>query len=192
MVNNARFAHFLCFTLLYFLFIGACSFNYDTYPQKEDDPNLIMENAEYVRITNGNPEIRVKAEEIRHYEAKHIMELDNFSFEQFNAAPEGQAEIPAINAHGRADLAHLETDTGNFFLKGDVAFEVISEDFNIKTGEITWQDNERVLTAPGFVDLTRSNGTVIQGTGFSADVRSRSWEFESMVEGAVEEDEEKD
>jgi LPS export ABC transporter protein LptC len=151
-----------------------------------------MENAEYVRITNGNPEIRVQAEEIRHYEAKHTMELDNFSFEQYNAAPEGQEEIPAVNAHGRAGLARMETDTGNFYLKDDVAFEVVSEDFSMKTAEITWQDNERILNAPGLVNLKRANGTTIQGTGFSADVRSRSWEFESMIEGSIVEDKDDD
>ena len=189
---NCKYLRKSCFTLLYTLLITACSFSYDTYPQNDDEPNLVMKNAEYVRITNGNPEIRVNAKEIRHYEAKHTMELDNFSFEQYNAAPEGQVKIPDINARGKADLAHMETDTGNFYLKGDVALEVVSEDFSMKTAEITWQDNERLLNAPGSVNLKRSNGTVIQGTGFSADVRSRNWEFESMVEGSIVEDNDDD
>lgn len=174
--------------VLFSLLIIACSFSYDTYPQNEDNPNLIMENTEYVRIRNGNPEIRVHAEEIRHFEAKHTMELENFSFEQYNAAPEGQEAIPGINAYGKAVMASIETDTGNFFMKGGVSFTVVSEDFLMDTAEISWQDDKRLLNAPGTVNLKRSNGTIIQGTGLSVDVRSRSWEFESMVKGIIEED----
>ena len=177
-----------CILLLWPLFMAACSFSYDMYPQNDDDPNLVMENAEYVRMINGNPEIRLNAEEIRQYEVKHTMELDNFSFEQYNPAQEAQEEIPDINARGKAGLAHMETDTRNVFLSNGVTLEVVSEDFSMETAEISWQDKERLLNAPGSVHIRRSDGTTMQGTGFSADVRRRSWEFESMVEGTIIED----
>jgi LPS export ABC transporter protein LptC len=177
-----------CIMLLCSRFVTACSFNYDMYPHNDDDPNLVMENAEYVRMTNGNPEIRLFAEEIRQYEVKHTMELDNLSFEQYNPAPEAQEEIPDINARGKAGLAQMETDTRNVFLSGGVTLEVVSEDFSMETAEISWQDNERLLNAPGSVHIKRSDGTTMQGTGLSADVRRRSWEFESMVEGTIIED----
>ena len=166
----------------------SCSFTYDTFLPNENDPNMVMENAEYVRIKNGNPEIQAQAEEIRQYEAKHTMELDNFSFRQYNIAPEGQENIPDINASGKASQASLETDTGNFNMSGGVSIEVISEDFSMETPEISWQDKDRLLRAPGTVHIRRSNGTTLQGTGFSADARSRNWEFDSAVEGSVVED----
>ena len=171
-------------------FVMACSFNYDTASQNDDGPNLIMKNAEYVRISNGNPEIRVKAEEIRQFEAKHAMELDSFSFEQYSTAPEGQDKIPDINIRGKAGFARMETDTGNFFMKNDVSIDVNSEDISLKTAEIAWQDNDRLLTAPGQVHIKRSNGTTLKGTDFSANARDRSWKFESSVEGSVVEDSE--
>ena len=179
------------FALLCPILIAACSFDYDTVSQKDDDPNLIMENVEYVRITNGNPEVQVKADELRRYEAKHILELDEFSFEQFNAAPEGQEAIPDVNARGKAAAAHLETDTNNFVIRGGIAIEVVSEDITLETSELSLQNNDRLLNAPGFVHITRSDGTTLKGTGFSADVRKRNWEFESAVEGTVVDDDEK-
>ena len=174
-----------CIILLCLFFSAACSFIYDTFPQNDDDPSMIMEDAEYVRMVNGNPEIRLTAEEIRRYEAKHTMELDNLSFEQYNAAPEGQEAIPGVNARGTAGLARMETDTGNVNMSGNVTIEVISEDFSMATAEVSWQDKERTLNAPGTVHITRSDGTTLNGTHLSADVRSRSWEFESTVEGSV-------
>jgi len=169
--------------------LPACSFNYDTVSQDDNEPNLIMEEVEYTRIVNGNPEIRLRAKEVRQYEAKHIMELDDLTFEQYNAAPEGQEAIPAVNAQGQAGRASLETDSGNVFMNGGIAIEVASEDISIKTEELSWQDKERVLLAPGTVNITRSNGTSLKGTGFSADIRKRTWEFESTVEGSVEDEE---
>ena len=187
-VKESLFAY-----IILIFFITACSFSYDTVYQNDDDPNLVLDNVEYVRITNGNPEILVKAEEIRHFEAKQTMELEQFSFEQYNAAPEGQKAIPDINARGKADIARMETDTNNVFIQGDISIEVVSEDISIETTELSWQDKERSISAPGQVNIRRSDGTTLKGTGFSADVRSRSWEFESAVEGSVvEKDEEND
>ncbi|MDR2471240.1 MAG: LPS export ABC transporter periplasmic protein LptC [Treponema sp.] len=172
-----------------FLLLGACSFDYDPAPERSDEPDLIMKDAEYVRVVNGNPEIRLKAEEVRRYESKHIMELDEFSFEQYNAAPEGYGTIPGVNVRGAAGAARVETDTGNASMSGGVSMEVISEDMNFETAAVSWQDKERILRAPGRVQIGRSDGTALSGTGFSADTRSRSWEFESAVEGIIVEEE---
>ena len=163
----------------------SCSFDYDSAPNTDDQPNLIMEKVEYVRISGGNPEVRVLAEEVRRYEAKHTMEMDLFSFEQFNAAPERHTEIPGIDASGSAGWVRMETDTNNFIMRENVEINVKSEDINIATSELSWNDKERSLAAPGTVNVTRSDGTYIKGTGFSADARRRSWEFEFAVEGTV-------
>lgn len=169
-------------------FLLSCSFNYDFFQKNEDDPNLVMENVEYVRIKNGNPEILVQAKEIRHNEAKHIIEIDNFSFNQYNSAPEGQEAISGINARGKADYARLKTNTGDIEMAGDVIIVVASEDFTMETSKISWEDNDRKLYAPGTVIIKQSNGTTLKGTGFSADARNRCWEFASAVEGLVVED----
>ena len=170
------------------LIFFSCSFSYDTVTPNDEEPNLVMENAEYTRIVNGNPEIHLHAEEILHYEKKHSMELLQFSFEQYNAAPEGQKQIPDINAKGRAELARFETDTNNAFVEGNISIEVVSEDISITTSQLSWQNDERLISAPGLVSIIRSDGTTLKGTGFSANTRSRSWEFESQVEGSVVED----
>jgi LPS export ABC transporter protein LptC len=170
------------------LLTAACSFNYDTQSGDNEDPDLIMEYAEYVRIENGNPVFKVNADEVRRYEAKHSMELDNFAFDQYNSAPEDYEKIPDINVRGFAGKARIETDTNNFFMSGGVYLEVNSEDVVLETGDLSWKDKERMLTAPGKLSITRSNGTTMEGTGFSADARKKSWEFESDVEGSIVDD----
>ena len=180
----------LCGYVFFFLILAtACSFNYGSVPQQDDEPNLLMEEVEYTRIVNGNPEIRIKAEEVRRYETKHIMEMADFSFEQYNTAPEGQKAIPGVNAWGRAGHVRLETDTNNFFMGGNITINVASEDIRMQTEDISWVNEDRSLNAPGAVHISRSSGTTLTGTGLSVDVRSRSWEFESAVAGSIVEDE---
>jgi LPS export ABC transporter protein LptC len=170
------------------LLTAACSFNYDTQSEDNEDPDLIMGYAEYVRIENGNPVFRVNADEVRRYEAKHSMELDNFAFDQYNSAPEDYEKIPDINVRGFAGKARIETDTNNFFMSRGVYLEVNSEDVALETGDLSWLDKERLLNAPGRLSITRSDGTTMEGTGFSADARKKSWEFESDVEGSIVDD----
>jgi len=170
------------------LFVMACSFNYDTAYEEDGDPDMIMEMVEYVRIEDGNPVIRLRADEVRRYEARHIMEMDLFNFHQFNAAQEDVAEIPEVNVRGNAGKARIETDTNNFFMQNGVSFEVKSEDIILETEELSWQDSDRRLTAPGKLTITRSDGTILEGTSFSADTRKKSWEFETDVEGSVVDD----
>jgi LPS export ABC transporter protein LptC len=170
------------------LFCAACSFNYDTVSGDDEAPDLIMKYAEYVRIENGNPVFKVNADEVRRYEVKHSMELDNFFFFQYNAAPEGYEAIPDINVRGSAGNARIETDTNNFFMEGGVYLEIKSEDITLETGEISWQDKEKQLNAPGKLNITRSDGTSMGGLGFTADIRRKTWEFESDVEGSIVDD----
>lgn len=170
----------------------ACSFEYETPGAANQNPDMIFQEAEYVRITNGNPEIRVEAEEVRRYEAQHAMELDEFSFQQFNAAPVGTVDIPAVNARGNAGTARMETDTGNFAMKKGLHMEVASEEITMETPEVFWKNKERILTAPGELNIVREDGTTMKGTGFTADIRSRTWEFESKVAGTVVDKEEED
>jgi len=174
--------------LLLALFTAACSFDYDTQTGDEENPDLIMTYAEYVRIENGNPVFKVDADEVRRYEAKHAMELDNFAFNQYNTVPEDNEKIPDINVRGFAGKARIETDTNNFYMSRGVYLEVNSEDITLETGDISWKDNERLLNAPGKLSITRSNGTAMEGVGFSADARKKSWKFESDVKGSIVDD----
>jgi LPS export ABC transporter protein LptC len=170
---------------LVIVFFTACSFNYDNETVDNNDPSMILTKTEYVRIRNGNPEARLSADEVRQYEANHSWEMEGISFEQFNAAPEGYDKIPDLNARGKAVAARLETDTGNFSLSGGVVLEVVSEGIVIETREVFWQDQDRFLTAPDRLELVRDDGTTLTGTGFSADIRRRTFEFESSAEGVV-------
>jgi LPS export ABC transporter protein LptC len=174
---------------LLIVLVSACSFDYEN-----SDENaltgivLTMRDMEYVSIRGGDPSVRIRAEEARRYEDKHSMELDVFSFEQFESAGQrssgqGESTAPGISTRGRAGRAQIELDTGNLSMNGGVFIEAVTDDIAIETIGISWRDKEKALSAPGEVTITRSDGTVLSGRGLSADIRSKTWELRETVEG---------
>lgn len=176
--------------VLYFvlcLFVS-CTFDYGQQDTAEaDQPDIVMENVEYVRVRSADPIARFKAERAERYEQRQIMKLRNFSFEQFGNHGED------VNAYGRAGSATAEIDTGNISLSDGVRIEVESEDIVIETNGLEWKDKERLLLGgeENEVHIVQSSGTRFTGVGFQADARRRTWGFAGGVSGTyIHEDEE--
>ncbi|MDR3167881.1 MAG: LPS export ABC transporter periplasmic protein LptC [Treponema sp.] len=176
--------------VLFCIILGACSFDYGFSESDTDDqPNIIMRDVEYVRVRDGDPLVRFRAETAERYEKRQTMELRNFSFEQFNNHGDD------INAMGRAGTASVELDSGNIYLGDGVRIEVDSEDITIATDILSWQDTDRILSGEetSTVNVQRSDGTSFTGVGFSAHTRERTWSFDYGVSGTyVHEDDEED
>jgi LPS export ABC transporter protein LptC len=168
----------------------ACSFDYGEASQDDgDQPDIVMQDVEYVRMRDGYPVVRFSAEEAQRFEKKQAMELDHFRFEQF------ETHADSVSATGSATLASIELESGNIRMEGGVYIEVESEDIAITTTTLEWLDKERQLSTGETeqVDITRSDGTSFTGWGFFADARRRSWEFKNGVEGTyVEKDDEEE
>jgi LPS export ABC transporter protein LptC len=171
-----------------FLVLLSCSFDYGMIAIDEDYPDLLMRDTEYVRVRDGDPIVRVKAKQVERYEKRQTMELNSFSFEQFEAHGE------TVNAVGSAGTASMDLSSGDIRLGGKVMISVDSEDIVIETESIEWNDRDRSLSGQEdvAVDIYRSDGTSFTGKGFSADLRYRTWAFSGEVEGIYIHDDEKD
>jgi len=136
-----------------------------------------MESVEYVRVRSAEIQARFLAERAERFESRRIMELLNFSFEQF--------EQGDVNAFGRAGSASVELDSLDIVMGGGVRLEVESEEIAIETSRLEWRDVPRVLLGDSGeeVRITRDDGTAFAGVGFRADARQRTWEFSGFVSG---------
>jgi LPS export ABC transporter protein LptC len=162
------------------LFFFACTFDYgQSEVSSEEHPDLVMENVEYVRVRSSDPIARFSAERAERYEKRRVMELMNFSFEQFS--DKGNT----VNASGMAGSASVEIDSGDIFMEGGVRLEVEAEDVAIETYRLEWKGEPRILSTgqDEIVNILQSNGTRFSGTGFQADARNHSWEFSGGVSG---------
>jgi LPS export ABC transporter protein LptC len=168
--------HFLLVLLLF----ASCSFDYGNQGGGDKSlPDIVMENVEYVRVRSANPQARFLAERAERYEERRVMELRNFSFEQFGSHAE------EVNAFGRAGSASVEIDSGDIRLDGGVRIEVESEDLAIETKRLEWKDKPHTLTGGihDEVNVFQPDGTSFRGVGFHADARRRTWEFSGGVSG---------
>jgi LPS export ABC transporter protein LptC len=167
--------------LLTSLLTPGCSFDYGEGSAEDSGlPDLVMNDVEYVRVKDGDPQVKFRAERAERYENRQLMELRNFSFEQFSS------HGGEVDSSGQAAAARVELDSGNIGISGGVSLAVDSEDITIETERLDWQDKERQLSgapeAP--VRILRDDGTSFQGWGFKANTRSRAWEFAGSVGGS--------
>jgi LPS export ABC transporter protein LptC len=168
---------------------ASCSFEYGSQESDKSQPDIVMENVEYVRVRSADPQARFQAERLERYEVRRVIELRNFSFEQFGNHGE------EINAYGRAGSASIEMDSMDIRLDDEVSIDGDSEDLAIETMWLEWKDEARTLTGgPGNeVNIYQEKGTAFTGIGFQADARRRTWEFTGNVSGTyVQEDDEED
>ena len=166
--------------ILFPLLIVNCSFDYGTSRNDIERPDIIMHNVEYVRVKQGDPLVRFHAEYAERYEEQQIMNLDTFSFEEF------QDSGYSVNTIGNAGAASIELDSGNVSLSRGVYIKIESEDISIETSMLRWRDNERQLEGGEneVVEIRRSDGSVFIGRGFHADAREQTWQFTHGARGS--------
>jgi LPS export ABC transporter protein LptC len=174
--------------LLSFFSLWGCSFDYGMAGMEGEYPDLVMEDTDYVRVRDGDPVVRIKAKQVERYDKRQTMELKNFSFEQF------EDHGAKVNAVGQAGTAAVDLNSGDVRLGGKVTISVDSEDLIIETDTIEWKDKERSLTSQEdiAVDIYRSDGTSFTGKGFSANLRSRTWNFSGGAEGIYTQDDDEE
>jgi LPS export ABC transporter protein LptC len=163
-----------------------CSFDYGNQEEEASVlPDIVMEDLDYVRMRSGSLQARFTAERAERYDRRRMMELSGVQFEQYNLA------TGELDAKGTAGSAEVELAYGNVTLKDGIDVFIESEEITLETEWLAWDDGKRELKGKEetAVVIKRSGGTDFHGVGFSADVRSRQWEFAGGAEGAFEQDE---
>ena len=180
----------LLITLFFFLFsFASCTFDYGEIESSGyEQPDLIMENVEYVRVRSADPIARFRAERAERYEKQGVMKLQNFIFEQYGEHGE------EVNAFGKAGTASVDIDSGDIYMDSGVRIDVESEDIIIETNQLEWKDENRILSTGenNEVNILQNNGTNFTGVGLRADARRRTWEFMGSVSGTYIHDDEEE
>jgi len=177
------------YLLIFSLLFASCSFDYsDQTGSDKGLPDIVMENVEYVRVRSADPQARLVAERVERYEERRVMELRNFSFEQFGNHGE------EINAYGQIGSASFEIDSGDIRMSNGVRIDVDSENLAIETVRLDWKDQDRILTGGEMdeVNIYQESGTSFTGIGFHADARQRTWEFTGNVSGTYVRDDDEE
>jgi LPS export ABC transporter protein LptC len=185
--NKFQFCSFkkLMYLAASFFLFWSCSFDYGQLEATdEEQPEIIMHDVEYVRVENGEPMVQFKAEKAEQYEESRTMKLSNFSFTQYNHNEE--------DTSGFAGSGVINLDSKDVLLDTGVKIDAVSEDILISTESLNWKDKTKELDAglQGEVFVERPDGTIINGKGFKANLRTRTWEFSGGISGTYVHEEE--
>lgn len=166
--------------LSHLVFLSSCTFNYNEIIEENNDfPEISMEKIEYTRVRDGKLMARLQAESGERYETKHLMNLKNYKFEQYDS------NSGEVDSEGSGGSATVEITNNNVHMNEGAAIRVDTEDFELDAVRLDWDDKAKVLrggeNTP--VQLRRGNGDEVNGNDFHADVRKRSWVFGANVHG---------
>jgi LPS export ABC transporter protein LptC len=176
------------------LFATGCSLDYESSrladERPEGVPESVISDASFTAVREGQRQFTINAAQAETYPERNLRLFNDVSFRELDE--EGE-----LLTTGTADTVRYFTESDNVELEGAVSFYSSAHEAGIETDYLFWNDEERTLEAKpeNLVRVERDSGTVVEGRGFSADLRRAVVRFEDGVEGTVvteDEDDESD
>jgi len=174
-------AKLLIFLLIPF-FSLSCSMDYEdiefTEELGDNIPDNVIEDFSYTSVENGNIVFRLYSQKAENYSKKNETILNNIVFREYNSKNE-------ILTEGTAERGLIHTDTDNTELTGSLIIYSTENETKITADYLYWNDSEKTLrgSGNGKVKLLKDSGTLITGTGFSGDMKTKNFNFERNVKG---------
>lgn len=146
----------------------------------ETIPSSILYNVEQIQVKNGSPKAVFSAEEARVWSEQENTEMFNVQFLEFdekrNTITDGSADYVVIG------------DNHDATIKGQISGYSLRNEASIQADELSWMDEDRELSSPGEkrVIISLDGGTVLEGSGFSADFFTNTIGFSASVKGSIE------
>lgn len=172
--------------------LSSCSFDYGEaaldQDMSEEIPNAILDGFEHSVVENGKVIFRLNARQASIYEGRKETRLKDASFAEFDP-DSGQALTS-----GRASDAVFFTASENAELSGVLSFHSSRNNAGLSGGYLYWDSKKKTLEGrrDRLISISKDDGSVIKGEGFSADAVKRTFSFSGRAEGTmvVQEEEE--
>lgn len=163
------------------LALVGCSLDYGQALAEELDesvPDTVMSGFSHTVVENGSPLFRLEAERGESYQSQNKMKLTRVRFVEYDT--DG-----GIATEGQADSAVFYTDTESAELSGSVELVSTADGVTVSSGYLKWDGEARVLEsrADTVTSLVDEDGTMLSGSGFSADASRRSFTFGNRADG---------
>jgi LPS export ABC transporter protein LptC len=173
------------------LLMAGCSLDYDQISMAEERdesvPETIVTEAQFTVVRSPSRTFRISADRAETYPERQEQVLYGLRFEEINADGE-------VITDGSADRAVHNTETDNVTMEGNISFYSEEYEAQVSTDYLSWNNEERMLTGrdDGEVRLELDSGSVIEGTGFEADMRRSIARFAQSVQGVLVTDDEEE
>ncbi len=171
------------------LALGACSLDYEQLEVAEERdegvPETIVTDARFTVVRTAARSFRITAERAETYPERQEQILLGLQFEELGADGE-------VITSGSADRAVHDSETDDVTMSGNISFYSKEYEARVTTGYLSWNNEEKLLRGRNdeTVRLELDSGSVVEGTGFEADMRRSIARFAESVRGVIETDDE--
>ncbi len=164
--------------------LQGCTFDYGSPMEEEfsdDVPNFVMYDFRQTVQEREAPVMELSADKVEIFEKSKLTKAAELTYVEYERGTD------AVVAEGRADEAVYHSDSGDAELQGNLRFSSPKEDFAIESPSLAWKDEARRLEGrrDQLTAISRSDGTEIKGSGFSADAATKTVSFVEHAEGTV-------
>jgi LPS export ABC transporter protein LptC len=165
------------------ILILSCSLEYDSSVSESLDesiPTSKLYGVKHVQIQGGQAKVSFEAEQAVIWKEREETELMNFVFNEFGNDGE-------IITTGEADYLII-SDMHDAEIIGNIFGYSQRNEASISADNISWIDEKRLLTSNEESDviITKDNGSLLKGRGFSADMYTNTTTFSSGISGKLE------
>ena len=162
--------------------LASCSLDYDSALADEQAterlPDTVATDLVHRVVKNSRTALEVTADRAETWDKERRTVLDGATFVEYD-----RDGVPAIE--GSAGRVVFHADTEDAEVSGRVRVHSAVDEAGIETEALTWQSDPRLLAAPAdhTVVITRDDGSRLEGSGFSGDLRRREFVFSGPVAG---------
>ncbi len=169
----------LCF-LLSFSMLASCSLNYEVTKKEihNNSPELLFQTAIFNRYENNKITVSVSAEKIEQYTSNTSYAKQAY-FDFWNDRNERELT-------GSCRLLGMQTYKNLFTLYDDIQITDIKNKSEIQASALKWNSEKKSLVSDKSKIVRLSKKSMeIEGTCFSADGETNSFEFTAGVTGTI-------
>ena len=161
----------------------SCSFNYgnEAFSNKMI-PEMVLTGVEASRYKDARLSMVLSADMLEMYDTDQIWAGEKVSFLQYASDGSGTLE-----AEGQAGILLVDDASDVYSLGENTTFHSIKDNLVFSAEDLRWTKQTHRLSSPvnGKVEIEKSDGSKISGTGFFADTLARVYEFSNPVTGKL-------
>ena len=160
----------------------ACSFNYQELPeQAAPQPDMIFTNVTLKRYEDTLVDLSVYAQELEMYDEEKIWAGKHISFIQYDKKTQKES------MKGQTGILYIDEKAEEYSLGDTVSFQLIEDDFSIRSPALIWKKKENFLSAPAdeTVTITQKDEITIEGKSFAANTAAKEFAFNEGATGTI-------
>jgi len=167
----------------FFPLFFSCSFNYGNEVfENKLIPELVLTDVKASRYKDARLSLLLSADKLEMYDSDQIWAGEKVSFLQYASDGSGTLE-----AEGQAGILLVDDASDVYSLGENTTFHSIKDNLVFSADDLRWTKQTHRLSSPvdGKVEVEKSDGSKISGTGFFADTLARVYEFSKPVTGTL-------